>query len=155
MCCRITSYINDVNPAVHQSFYNILEKIIDTAMPMFNNTLIELKAPGYQDQRFHVAELGRDPMIMKEPGSFRPPEQRTPVRKFVNSEGHYREWLFVDLKKEFWNVGLQFVLRVTEVNLNPEKTKYEGEDWHIEGQEVPRPLIVSVTFLSHAQCKQY
>ena len=105
---------------------------------MFNKTLIDLKAPGYQDQRFHVADLGREPMIVKEPSAFRPPEQRTPVRNFLDSQGRYRTWLSVDLKKEFWNVGLQFVLRVTEVNLSPGNAKYEGEEWHIEGQEVPQ-----------------
>ncbi|KAL8823632.1 MAG: hypothetical protein Q9191_005684 [Dirinaria sp. TL-2023a] len=140
----ITSYINDVNPASYLSFYSILEKLIDTTIPMFNETLIELKAPGYQDQRFHVAELGREPMIVKEPGAFRPPEQRTPVRDFVDSEGHYRDWLFINLKKEFWNVGLQFVLRVTEVKLDPEKTKYEGEEWHIEGQENERICATAI-----------
>ena len=103
---------------------------------MFNKTLIDLKAPGYQNQRFHVAELGREPMIVKEPGAFRPPEQRTPVRNYVDPQGHYRTWLFVDLKKESWNVGLQFVVRITEINLDPKRAKYEGEEWHIAGQEV-------------------
>lgn len=104
----ITSYINNVHPSVHQAFYDVLEKFIDAAIPMFNQTLIDLKAPGYSNQRFHVAQLGREPMIVKEPAEFRPPEQRA-TSQWLDSQGGFRDWLFVDLEKEFikkkiWNV---------------------------------------------------
>lgn len=102
---------------------------------MFNRTLIDLKAPGYQNQRLHVAELGRVPEIVKEPGAFRPPEQRS-TQQNLDSHGHYRDDIFVDLKKELWNIGLQFVLKVTSIELSPETPTYEGEEWHIEGQMV-------------------
>lgn len=105
---------------------------------MFNQTLIDLKAPGYQNQRFHVAELGRVPEIVKEPGEFRPPEQRS-TQQNLDSEGNYRDDIFVDLKREFWNIGLQFVLKVTNIELQPDRPQYDGEEWHIEGQMVFDP----------------
>ena len=70
---RIASYINNVHPTKFQSFYANLETFIDSALPLFNQSLMELKAPGYQNQRFHLIELGRDPEIIKHPGHFRPP----------------------------------------------------------------------------------
>jgi hypothetical protein len=100
---------------------------------MFNQTLIDLKAPGYSNQRFHVAELGREPMIVKEPAEFRPPQQRATSR-WLDSEGRFREWLFVDLKKEFWNIGVQMILRLMDIDLSPGKPFYESEDWHVEGR---------------------
>ena len=100
---------------------------------MFNQTLIHLKAPGHSNQRFHVAELGREPMIIKEPGEFRPPQQRS-TRDWLDSRGRFQDWIFIDLKKEFWNIGLQMILRVTEISLNRQTPHYEGEDWHIDGR---------------------
>lgn len=100
---------------------------------MFNQTLMDLKAPGHSNQRFHVAVLGREPMICKEPAEFRPPEQRATSR-WLDSQGRFQEWLFVDLKREFWNVGVQMILRVMDIDLSPEKSYYEGEEWHVEGR---------------------
>ena len=120
---------------------------------MFNETLIDLKAPGYQNQRFHLAVLGRDPMVEKEPREFRPPEERASTN-WLDPQGRYHDWIFVDLKKEFWNIGLQMVLRVTEICLTPEQPHYEGEDWHVEGQMVrcrsqtPYPLDNRLSLLS-------
>ena len=72
-------------------------------------------------------------MIVKEPAEFRPPEQRATSR-WLDSQGRFQEWIFVDLKKEFWNVGVQMILRVTDIDLLPEKSCYEGEEWHVEGR---------------------
>ena len=136
----ISSYINNVHPKTHQHFYSVLEKLIDTIMPMFNQTLIELKAPGYENQRFHVAVLGREPLIVREPGDFRPPEERA-TKTWLNSENQFKDWLFVNLKKEFWNIGVQMILQVTEINLSPENTEYIGEEWHVQGQMVLTTLF--------------
>ena len=54
---RITSYINDVHPHNHQSFYNALERFIDAVIPMLNRTLIQSKAPDYENIRLHVAVM--------------------------------------------------------------------------------------------------
>lgn len=130
---RVTSYINNVHPAAHQLFYSVLEKLIDATIPMFNQTLIDLKAPGYSNQRFHVAVLGREPMIVKEPGDFHPPQQRA-TRQWLDPQGRFQDWLFVNLKKEFWNIGLQMILRVMEIDLSPEEPRYDGEEWHVQGR---------------------
>ena len=132
---RITSYINNVHPAFHQDFYSALERLIDASIPLFNHTLIDLKAPGYTNQRFHVADLGRNPMIVKEHGDFRPTEQRA-VTQWLDprDHGNFQDFILVDLKKEFWNVGLQIIPHVMEIDLTPSKPTYPGEEWHIVGR---------------------
>ena len=132
-CFSITSYINNVHPAAHRRLYFTLEKFIDVLLPLFNCTLMDLKAPGYQNQRFHLAESGRDPMILREPGYFRPPEQRAIV-DWLDKQGRYQDFIYVDLMKEFWNIGIQMVLHLQDINLTPETPQYEGEHWHIQGQ---------------------
>ena len=114
---RITSYINNIHPMKHQSFYHTLESFIDRTIPSLNRTIMAIKAPSYENVRLHVAVLGRDPMIKKDVDHFRPPQQRA-IIDFVDDHGRYRDWLLVDLKKEFWNIGLQFVLHIQELTFH-------------------------------------
>ncbi|KAL2058186.1 hypothetical protein ABVK25_001804 [Lepraria finkii] len=66
----IVSYTNNAHPVDHRAFHYVTEKLIDKLMPLFNSTFADIKVSGYQDQRWHLAELGREPMILREPGSF-------------------------------------------------------------------------------------
>ncbi len=140
---RITSYINGVHPRHHQSFYNTLEKFIDAVIPMLNRSLIQLKAPDYENIRLHVAVMGREPLIQKDVDDFRPPEQRA-TKTWIDSQGRWRGFIFVDLKKEFWNIGLQMVLNIQEITLTPQKTSYEGEEWQVQGQRNERICATAV-----------
>lgn len=136
----IDSYINDVHPFRHSFLYEQVETLIDHLIPLFNRTLIDLKAPGYHNQRIHLVSFGRDPFIDREPGPFRPPEQRT-YSKYLNNDDGYQDWILVDLKREFWNTGVQLVLHVQEINLTPDKPKYGGEEWHVQGRTVRAQLL--------------
>ncbi|KAL8803834.1 MAG: hypothetical protein Q9200_006061 [Gallowayella weberi] len=129
----IDGYINNVHPIRNSALYGQVEILINHLLPLFNRTLIHLKAPGYQNQRIHLVRFGRDPFIKREPPAFRPPEQRA-YRDWLNPEGQYRSSIFVDLKREFWNVGLQMVLQIREIILTPEHPGYDGEEWHVQGQ---------------------
>ena len=82
-------------------------------------------------------------MIVKEPAEFRPPQQRA-TGQWLDSQGCFRDWLFVDLKKEFWNIGLQMVLSITEIELNPEQSGYEGEEWHVNGRSNERICATAI-----------
>lgn len=144
----IASYINNVHPIAHRSFYNTIEKLVDALLPLFNRILIDLKAPGYQNQRFHLAESGRDPVIQTEPGPFRPPEQRAIV-DWLDKQGRYQDFLFVELKKELWNIGIQMVLHIQDINLTPQTPQYEGEEWHIQGQMNERVCATAHYIYSH------
>lgn len=140
---RITSYINGVHPRNHQSFYNALEKIIDAMIPLLNRSLISSKAPDYGNIRLHVAVMGRDPFIKKDVDDFRPPEQRA-TKTWIDSQGRWQDFIFVDLKKEFWNIGLQAVLDIQEITLTPQKTNYEGEEWQVQGQRNERICATAI-----------
>lgn len=129
---RITSHINGVHPHNHQSFYNAFERFIDAVIPMLNRTLIQSKAPPYENIRLHVAVMGPEPLIKNDVDDFRPPEQRA-SKTWIDSQGRWQDFIFVDLKKVFWNVGLQMVLDVQTISLALQKTNYEGEEWHIQG----------------------
>ena len=132
---RINGCINNVHPTTKSAFYNEIESLIDDLLPLFNRTLVDLKAPGYQIQRIHLVRFGRGPFIKREPGSFRPPEQRA-YEKWLVHKGQWQFSILVDLRKEFWNISLQMVLHVQEINLTPSELSYTGEEWHVQGQTV-------------------
>ncbi len=87
-------------------------------------------------------------MIQREPGAFCPPEQRAHV-KWLDRQGRYQDFIFVDLKKEFWNIGIQMVLTLQDINLTPEAPQYEGEEWHIHGQMNERVCATAHYVYSH------
>ncbi|KAL8917003.1 MAG: hypothetical protein Q9208_008221 [Pyrenodesmia sp. 3 TL-2023] len=130
---HIDGYINDVYPNRHPALYGQVETLIDHLIPLFNRALIDLKAPGYINQRIHLVCFGRDPFIEREPGPLQPPEQRA-YSKYLKNDGQFQDWIFVDLKREFWNTGVQMVLQIREINLTPSNPKYKGEEWHVQGQ---------------------
>lgn len=151
---RIASYINNVHPILHCSLYRIVENLIDSLIPLFNRTLIDLKAPGYHNQRIHLADITRNPVVDRDPGPFRPPEQRA-YKIWTNEQGYYHDHIFVDLKREFWNAGLQMVLQMRDINLTTNDPNYEGEDWHVQGQnvsQIPKTCVhkITIRFLERA-----
>lgn len=88
-------------------------------------------------------------MIMREPGSFTPPEQRA-WNSWLDHQGRYRDVIFVDLKREFWNIGLQMVLQMREIDLTPEKPEFEEDDWHVKGQRNER-ICATAHYIYSAQ----
>lgn len=114
----------------------VLETLIATVIPMFNQSLLESRAPSYQHTRIHVAVLENDsatPTISKDVREFTPPQQRT-TTQFIDREHRWLDWLYVDLNKDFWNRGLQMVCEVREIDLNPDQPSYTGQEWHVQGQ---------------------
>ena len=122
---------------------------------MFNQSLIETKAPNYQNVRLHVAvlEAPNTPVISKDVREFAPPQQRT-TKQFIDAQSRYHKWLFVDLKKEFWNIGLQMVCEVREFNLTPDKAYYEGGEWHVQGQRNEYVCATAILTYSANNIKQ-
>ncbi|KAL8774321.1 MAG: hypothetical protein Q9209_001072 [Squamulea sp. 1 TL-2023] len=130
---RVKGYINNVHPTLNHALYRHIEVLVDDLLPLFNRTLVDLKAPGYRNQRIHLVRFGRNPFIMREPGLFRPPEQRT-YNRWLNNSDQYQNSIFVDLKREYWNIGLQMILQIREINLTPSRSKCDSEEWHVQGQ---------------------
>ena len=94
-------------------------------------------------------------IIDRDPGPFRPPEQRRNSRYLENCY-RYQSSIFVNLRKEFWNIGLQLVLHIQEINLTPEDAVFKSEQWHVQGQTNERicataAFVYSATNLSPAR----
>ena len=134
----VSSYINNVHPTHHRALYHATQDLIETCIPLFDRTLIDLKAPGYRNQRMHLAMIDRDPVIVYEPGPFRPPERSgRHINAYLDNNGRYDPAIFVDLKRELWNIGLQMILEMQDIDLTAANPEFSG-DWHIQGQSNER-----------------
>ncbi|RXW18657.1 hypothetical protein EST38_g7193 [Candolleomyces aberdarensis] len=138
---RITSYINNLHPKEHADLYRVIEQVIVAAIPLWELTL----APLYdKDYRYYkripcdTVEYGPlpagltnqgwnsppRPVIQPEPGSF-------DAQNIANTPRA------IDFKEIYGKQGrpLQIIVKLANIELTPEKWKYEGGSWHVEGQQ--------------------
>lgn len=59
--------------------------------------------------------------------------QPEPICKFKPPYDSNEEML-VDLRRDYGQSGLQVIVKLANIHLTPEKPRYEGGSWHIEGQ---------------------
>ncbi|KAF9469543.1 hypothetical protein BDZ94DRAFT_7880 [Collybia nuda] len=148
---RITSYINNLHPQKHADLYKTIEKIIERTIPVWNMTLTPLRGdlnesriqydllydpnpelddiegsqgqPNEETDDFYERQMNwtaaTRKLVLPEPGLFHPPpEPKNPV----------------NIRKDYGHRGLQIIVKLANIHLTPEKPKYNGGSWHIEGQ---------------------
>ena len=155
------SYINNLHLFRHRELYHIIERIIAKAIPLWNATLnplqdyftppprIELEGTGYverdtpepkypDDDNYDAYEAQSEAwresreIEQPEPKDFKPPEDRLrekyagQVNRFKDRPGP------LDLREIY--ATLQIIVKLANIHLTPEKPKYEGGSWHVEGQ---------------------
>jgi Protein of unknown function (DUF4246) len=154
---KIASYVNNLHPVQHQQLYPVLEQLIAKAIPLWNETLTDLdyirpariRCGGTQYKELDVEFKDRkreegDPisdssdedynedefyefenqwikdhrvLIAPEPGEFKAREPAAPT----------------DLRQQFADKGMQVIVKLANIHLTPEKPKYDGGSWHVEG----------------------
>lgn len=152
--------------------YHIIEKIIVHIIPLWNATLTPLRKDRFSRR------IGYDCVDYDDEGFENFVEKEGPKKEENEDEDEYderlEEWksdnkpqfliqpdaeIFlppaplpdkktVDLKRDYGSTGLQVIVKLANIHLTPEKPKYNGGTWHIEGQLVsaPSPMSLSVKF---------
>ena len=119
---RITSYINNLHPLKYKGLYQLLERVIDAAIPLWNLTLGPLEFCDWSSYlRVHYNRSFNDSIEQPEPDEFHPPTEPDPT---------------IDLKKEYAKSGLQIIVKLANIHLTPENPTYEGGSWRVDGQRV-------------------
>lgn len=151
--CRIVSYINNLHPQKHKDLYQVIEKVIAKAIPLWDESLHEAVSepkaripyevveyypssepqPDWEeDHEAHEAWYGKQVVIQPEPqGDFQPLKQK-----------HYKWGEQLSLRNLFREKGLQVIVKLANIELTPDKPRYEGGTWHVEGQLVSLTLLV-------------
>ena len=154
---RITSYINNLHPKKERNLYELIEGLIDAAIPLWNITLAPLADRSFQHQlRINFAAVAYDP----DPSTW--PESEKIKQGSDEDEDDFldreEEWIKanrrlvhpepggtfqprqqpppLDLKTKYGERGLQVIVKLANIQLTPENPDYEGGTWHVEGQRV-------------------
>jgi hypothetical protein len=146
-----------LHPQRYKDLYSIIEKIIACTIPLWNLTLTPLNAHNIGDSFCprinYYGEYDPDPANL--------PESEGPQREDDEDEDAYYErweqWIKdtrkakqpepnsfepfipvdeVDLRRDHGKTGLQVIVKLANIHLTPEKPRYSGGSWHVEGQLV-------------------
>lgn len=154
---RIDSYINNLHPLDHQDLYSVIEKIITKAVPFWNIAYQSIRCGGPL-QTFPRVACYEITYTMPEGISKVAPAgydgDSDDYQHYVNAQRVYNrpepigfdgtqqvvtadeiknQWKFLNLN-EVKEKKLQVIVKLANIHLTPEKPKYEGGSWHIEGQ---------------------
>ncbi|TFK71012.1 hypothetical protein BDN72DRAFT_870138 [Pluteus cervinus] len=157
---RIRSYINNLHPQQQSKLYELIEKLISHAIPLWNSTLTPQRTghhlrilyteckydPNYRDRSIGP-QFQQDERFRTESWTEywnRRKEWHEQVKQLVLPEpdknifedgtSRLKAGKYVDLQGEFKDTGLQVIVKLANIVLTPEKPEYEGGTWHVEGQ---------------------
>ncbi len=138
----INSYINNLHPVWHKELYPVIARIFERFVPLFNKVLTDLYNPrphrvecdtdwyAEEEDDFQCSLDEDDPQYDDRYQSWResrePQQPRAP--EFVAPDPPTR---MVDLRGR----NLQVIVKLANIELTPEKPKYPGGVWHVEGME--------------------
>ncbi|GAA5825238.1 hypothetical protein JCM11251_006156 [Rhodosporidiobolus azoricus] len=140
----IASYINNLHPEIHSSFYPVISSLFERFLPLFERVLSDLQKPAprrifydsgttsswYGGAEYEGDENAEDywekweefeenkPLTLPEPEDFKMPEEQTGGPAFP-------------LKGR----KLQVITKIASIHLTPEKPDYAGGVWHVEGMQ--------------------
>ncbi|KAF8061696.1 hypothetical protein FPV67DRAFT_1509958 [Lyophyllum atratum] len=72
-------------------------------------------------------------VVKPEPGAFVPPLSSYCLN-FVEGSQNAAQDGHVNIWKDYADRGLQIIVKLANIHLTPEKPKYDGGSWHVEGQ---------------------
>ena len=109
---------------------------------MLNSSLMHVKTSNLFYPRIDPEEqISRESLPDPEPGPYRSCESRLRSGK-LTEDGKLPTSVGVDLRKEFWDIGIQAVIQVSSIELDDRRPEYPGEDWHVKGQLVSRRVNI-------------
>lgn len=152
--CNINSYINSLHPERYSDIYATIGDAFTFVLPLLEHVLGELGTPGHQYYR---------PKRVSDEYYWRGPEIPSCAPK-----DYWREFLFRDLylpkvPKDFIppphrpavrlrGKNLQVIVKLESIELTPEKQKYPGRSWHVEGRKNERIVATACMYLEKENC---
>lgn len=147
--CRILSYINNAHPIRHRALYEVVEKILEQTIPIWEHSLIWKR---WGDKRISFTKVEYEDDGSTEPEYpedendeyYDEYEERLSAwyksRKIIKPEpGEFKvvgEEDKPNFVEDFAEGKIQVIVKLANIELTPEKPDYEGGSWHIEGQLV-------------------
>lgn len=154
---RIVSYVNNLHPFDHSYLYNMLERFVTLAVPLWNECLF--RGPDKLKPRITRSPSGNDDFIIPEGIEYKIPDDF-----FEDEDSDSEEYKYTDEYDEWYDQhriilwpepddysprnrdpgmkpnlmtdfpsGLQVVFKLANIHLTPEGPEYGGGSWHVEG----------------------
>ncbi|KAK2735679.1 hypothetical protein FQN55_002041 [Onygenales sp. PD_40] len=126
--CKITSYINNLHPNDHKELYSVIEDVMACCIPLWNATLSRLSSLDNIPLRIKYTKLelsARGLAVQPEPVNF---------QDWLSEKKKSDTVQKIDLTRDYGERGLQVIVKLANIHLTPEKPKYDGGSWHVEGQ---------------------
>ncbi|KAJ4470813.1 hypothetical protein J3R30DRAFT_3530719, partial [Lentinula aciculospora] len=156
---KFISYINDINPQLYESTYQLLQDTLTRFIPLFEHTLTDLNRNNPFPQRIPGS---CQYTVWEEPD---PPEHSDDEEGWVSYEREMRQWSLnrpinlpdvpltgypggLERRRHLVSLNsrkLQFVVNVSEYRTISRVTEFTGTPWHVEGMKNER--IVACGFL--------
>lgn len=154
-CSRITTYINNLHPQKEKVLYDLIAKLIDASIPLWDLTLApvaqrfnferrvanglytsyEYVTEGEGPQQAHD-EDEEDFIKRRDEWVDKNKKLRVILPDVEHSFKPLSEPEKLSLRSQFGKHGLQVIVKLANIELTPEKPKYHGGVWHVEGQMV-------------------
>ncbi|EIN12310.1 hypothetical protein PUNSTDRAFT_118210 [Punctularia strigosozonata HHB-11173 SS5] len=143
----VSPYINNVHPSDHKKLYDVIPKLLERAVPMFDRVLSDLRReielpfrvgpsngpdciwPGEASENVYGEDLDWNNLHW--------PLLSTHELRFPDAPSEYNGGLDdVKLTEHLSNWrGFQVIVKLANIMLTPEKPAYEGGSWHVEGMK--------------------
>ncbi|KAJ5519230.1 hypothetical protein N7453_001652 [Penicillium expansum] len=135
--CRIVSYINNAHPVHHKPLYEVVEKIIAQAIPLWNRSLSVILEPRMEYTNVEYGEHPEPEPVQPEGDDHDEDDGKVPVLIIPPEPGSFqprKEIFSANLREQFPGKKLQIIVKLANITLSPDNPEYEGGSWHIEGQ---------------------
>ncbi|OQD70907.1 hypothetical protein PENPOL_c001G07677 [Penicillium polonicum] len=147
--CRIVSYINNVHPVDHKGLYDVIEKIIACAIPLWDQSLTEFCSNRINYRNVTFSEHTQPEPTWPEKDN--KDEQYEAEQRFWERNWQWQitrpillpepqeftfpgQWRRVNIRNQFPKTKLQVIVKLANIELTTDNPEYEGGSWHLEGQ---------------------
>lgn len=89
---------------------------------------------GKSARSFTPSQVFHSPMSSGKPGTPAAQSSRkTAISDLDSTWGNDHDYYSLRIQDDFRDEGLQVIIKLSSIELTPEKPKYKGGNWHIEG----------------------
>ena len=155
LVCEIRSYINSLHPVIHSEMYDVIRDAFVHCVPLLEEVLAELCNEKSSRVDDNYSWRGEEIYDMDEDE-----DEEMSDEEYWDRRGLKLPDVPVfkppRLSKKESLVGkpLQVIVKIASIELTPEKPKYSGGIWHVEGMRNERIVATACMYVESENCTE-
>ncbi len=158
MTCKINSYINSLHPEIHSEMYPIIADAFVHCVPLLEQVLTELKheKPLRVSDKYEWRVVNDDNFDDDDDDEDDYPSNEYWARHELNLPKVPTEFKPPQIlqKESLAGRPLQVIVKIASIELTPEKPKYSGGSWHVEGMRNERIVATACMYVESENCTE-